>query len=181
LGNAAIAGHRTTYGAPFGDLDQLVAGDLIQVRTLQGSFRYRIREQLIVKPTDVQVIEPSPVNPNDPSEGFEATLTLTTCNPKYWAAQRLVIKADLGSGQTAFLAPEGLENSTINEEGLSGEEGSKLPAAIAGALAALIGLLWWLLFHRHPRWTSWFIGAIPFAVALFFFYSYLERVLPANY
>ena len=38
FGNAAIAGHRTTYGAPFGDLDQLNPGDLIQVRTLQGNF-----------------------------------------------------------------------------------------------------------------------------------------------
>ena len=45
-GNSAIAGHRTTYGAPFGDLDQLSEGDLIQVRTLQGSFEYRVSEQL---------------------------------------------------------------------------------------------------------------------------------------
>ena len=180
-GNAAIAGHRTTYGAPFGDLDQLSKGDLIQVRTLQGSFEYRVREQLIVRPSDVAVIEPTPVDPNDPSEGFEPTLTLTTCNPKYSAAQRLVIKADLEDGQEAFAAPKIVRNATITEEGLSGEEGSKLPAAIAGAIAAIIGLLWWLLFHRHPRWTSWLIGAIPFAVALFFFYSYLERVLPANY
>jgi sortase A len=180
-GNAAIAGHRTTYGAPFGDLDQLAQGDLIQVRTLQGNFKYRVREQLIVRPTDVAVIEPTPVNPNDPSKGFEATLTLTTCNPKYSAAQRLVIKADLDDDQKARPAPKIVQNSTITEEGLSGEEGSKLPAAIAGLVAAIIGLLWWLLFHRHPRWTNWLIGAIPFAVALFFFYSYLERVLPANY
>jgi sortase A len=180
-GNAAIAGHRTTYGAPFGNLDQLSEGDLIQVRTLQGSFEYRVREQLIVRPSDVAVIEPTPVDPNDPSEGFEPTLTLTTCNPKYSAAQRLVIKADLEDGEEAFPAPKILQDATITEEGLSGEEGSKLPAAIAGAIAAIIGLLWWLLFHRHPRWTSWLIGAIPFAVALFFFYSFLERVLPANY
>ena len=180
-GNAAIAGHRTTYGAPFGDLDQLSEGDLIRVRTLQGNFEYRVREQLIVRPSDVAVIEPTPVDPNDSSEGFEPTLTLTTCNPKYSAAQRLVIKADLEDGEDAFPAPKIVQDATITEEGLSGEEGSKLPAAIAGAIAAIIGLLWWLLFHRHPRWTSWFIGAIPFAVALFFFYSYLERVLPATY
>ncbi len=180
-GNAAIAGHRTTYGAPFGDLDQLAEGDLIQVRTLQGNFKYRVSEQLIVRPSDVAVILPTPVDPDDPSKGFEPTLTLTTCNPKYSAAQRLVIKAALEDGDEAFAASKLARNVTITEEGLSGEEGSKLPAAIAGAIAAIIGLLWWLLFHRHPRWTSWFIGAIPFAVALFFFYSYLERVLPANY
>ncbi len=180
FGNAAIAGHRTTYGAPFGDLDQVNPGDLIQVRTLQGNFKYRVTEQLVVKPTDIQVIDPTPVNPNDFTEGFKPTLTLTTCNPKYSAAQRLVIKAEMSKGNPQP-APESVQNSKITEEGLSGEEGSKLPAAIAGVIAAIIGLLWWLLFHRHPRWTSWFIGAIPFAIALFFFYSFVERVLPANY
>ena len=39
LGNAAIAGHRTTYGAPFGDLDQLAGGDTISVRTLTGTLQ----------------------------------------------------------------------------------------------------------------------------------------------
>jgi sortase A len=178
-GNSAIAGHRTTYGAPFGDLDQLTEGDLIQVRTLQGNFEYRVSEQLIVSPSEIEVINPT-VDPNDP-EGFLATLTLTTCNPKYSAAQRLVIHADLDPGQIALPAPVEVQNTTITEEGLSGEEGSKLPAVVAGLIAALIGLAWWLFFHRHPRWTTWIIGAIPFAVALFFFYSFLERLLPANY
>jgi hypothetical protein len=41
--------------------------------------------------------------------------------------------------------------------------------------------VWWLGFHRHARWTTWLIGAVPFAVALFFFFYYLERVLPSNY
>ena len=64
---------------------------------------------------------------------------------------------------------------------MSGEESSKLPTVISGLIAALIGGLWWVLFHRHPRWTMWFLGAVPFAVSLFFFYSFLERVLPSNY
>jgi hypothetical protein len=52
---------------------------------------------------------------------------------------------------------------------------------IAGLIFAVVGALWWLGFHRHARWTTWFIGAVPFAVALFFFFYYLERVLPSNY
>lgn len=180
-GNAAIAGHRTTYGAPFADLDQLAPDDLIEVRTAQGSFRYRVTEQLIVSPSDVGVIDPVPKSPGDPDTSFAATLTLTTCNPKYSAEQRLVVKAELEAGQIAYQAPVLDRTPKLTEEGLSGEKSSTLPAIIGGLIVALIGALWWLLFHRHPRWTTWVIGAIPFAVALFFFYSYLERLLPSNY
>ena len=44
-GNAAVAGHRTTYGAPFGDIDLLEPGDTIQVETFQGSFTYEVLPQ----------------------------------------------------------------------------------------------------------------------------------------
>ena len=180
-GNSAIAGHRTTYGAPFGNLDQLAPDDLIEVRTLQGSFRYRVTEQFIVAPSEISVIEPTPKVPDDTSTGFVATLTLTTCNPKYSAAQRLIIKAELEADQVALPAPKNVVSARITEEGLSGEEGSKLPTLLSGLIVLIIGALWWLFFHRHPRWTTWIIGAIPFSLALFVFYSFLERVLPANY
>src|SRR5215216_1301915 len=87
LGNAAIAGHRTTYGAPFGDLDQLARGDTISVETVQGTFQYRVdRDPFAVDPNDREVLQSQP----DPtrSGSDRATLTLTTCNPKYSAAER---------------------------------------------------------------------------------------------
>ncbi len=173
-GNSAIAGHRTTYGAPFGNLDQLSNGDEVRVRTLQGFFTYRVYEQLVVDPSDVAVLDPDPTR--------LATLTLTTCNPKYSASQRLVVKAALDSPAPPLPPPPGLAPvSKLAATGLSGDSGSTLPTFIAGIIALLVGGLWWLFFHRHPRWTNWLVGAIPFAVTLFFFYSYLERVLPANY
>jgi sortase A len=173
-GNAAIAGHRTTYGAPFGDLDQLSTGDDVTIQTLQGSFTYRVYQQLIVDPSDVAVLNP------DPSHA--ATVTLTTCNPKYSAAQRLVVKAALDSPTPPLPPPPHLPASAkLSEAGLSGGTGSRLPTILTGIVAAVVGGLWWLAFHRHPRWTNWLLGALPFAIALFFFYSYLERVLPANY
>jgi hypothetical protein len=52
---------------------------------------------------------------------------------------------------------------------------------LAGIVAALVGGLWWLLFHRHPRWTTWVLGGVPFALALGYFFVLLERALPANY
>jgi sortase A len=171
-GNAAIAGHRTTYGAPFGDLDQVENGDRIFVRTVQGNFTYVVYDaRHVVSPTDVSVLDPDPNRPG--------VLTLTTCTPKFSAAQRLVVRAALQ--EDPLPAPELPKHPKITEAGLSGEEGSKSPTLISGLIAALIGALWWLIFHRHPRWTTWFLGVVPFAVALFFFYSYLERVLPANY
>src|SRR5918998_5446995 len=84
-GNAAIAGHRTTYGAPFNRLDELTAGDEILVTTVQGSFRYEVREQLIVNPDQVEVLD----------DFGDDRLTLTACHPKYSARQRIVIVAAL--------------------------------------------------------------------------------------
>lgn len=173
-GNAAIAGHRTTYDHPFGDIDQLASGDEIMVQTLQGTFTYRVYSQLVVDPSDVAVLAPDPGRP--------ATLTLTTCNPKYSAAQRLVVKAALDPQTKPFPAPPHLPPpAKLTSLGLSGDSGSLLPAVLTGLIAAAVGGLWWLIFHRHPRWTTWLIGVLPFLVALFFFFQYLERVLPANY
>jgi sortase A len=173
-GNSAIAGHRTTYGAPFGNLDQLSQHDMIRLRTLQGFFSYRVYQQLVVDPSDVKVLDPDPARP--------ATLTLTTCNPKYSAAQRLVVKAALDNPAPPLPPSRGLRaGAKLADTGLSGDSGSLLPTFVAGVIAMLVGGLWWLAFHRHPRWTNWLAGAIPFAVTLFIFYTYLERALPANY
>jgi sortase A len=180
LGNAFIAGHRTTYGAPFGDLDQLGVGDVIKVATVQGKFTYKVTEQRVVDPSEVSVLDPTP-DPARPGHDL-ATLTLTTCNPKYSAEQRLIIKAQLtpeAAPLPRVATPKGSAVVTIN--GLSGESSSRTPAIIWGLIAAVVGLLWWLLFHRHPRWTTWLIGVVPFLVVLFVCYMYVERLLPSNY
>jgi sortase A len=181
-GNSAIAGHRTTYGAPFGDLDELAVGDEIKIATLQGKFTYKVTEQRVVDPSEVSVLDPTP-DPARPGNDL-ATLTLTTCNPKYSAEQRLIIKAQLAlsPGQAAPLAPTATPKGTARSiNGLSGERSSRTPAIIWGLIAALVGGLWWLLFHRHPRWTTWLIGVVPFLVVLFVCYMYVERLLPSNY
>ncbi len=181
-GNSAIAGHRTTYGAPFGDLDQLRPGDRIVVVTVQGRFKYKVTEQRVVDPSEISVLDPSP-DPARPGHDL-ATLTLTTCHPKYSASQRLIIRAQLDLTPDELPlpptpTPEGNAATTIG--GLSGESSSRTPAIIWGIIAAVVGLLWWLLFHRHPRWTTWFVGVVPFLAALFVCYVYVERLLPPNY
>lgn len=88
-GNVGIAGHRTTYGAPFGDLDQLQAGDTVVVRFEEKTFRYEVVKSEVVGPEDVWVIG------EDPLETGEPTLTLTTCHPRYSAQQRLIVWSQL--------------------------------------------------------------------------------------
>lgn len=87
-GNSVISGHRTTYGAPFHELDELEAGDTIEVDTAIGTHVYEVRSVEIVRPTDVWVTEPR--------DG--AWLTLTTCHPKFSARQRLIVFAELVAG-----------------------------------------------------------------------------------
>jgi len=83
-GNVAIAGHRTTYGRPFGNVDQLKPGDTIELTTPIGGCVYQVsKAPFVVAPTDLSVIDPT----------GERSLTLTTCHPKGSAAQRLVIRA----------------------------------------------------------------------------------------
>ncbi|HET8980607.1 MAG TPA: class E sortase [Solirubrobacteraceae bacterium] len=83
----AIAGHRTTYLAPFRFLNDLRPGDPIVVTMPYGRFTYDVQYLRIVKPTDVAVI-------ND--VGYER-LVLSACNPLYSAAQRLIVFARLHS------------------------------------------------------------------------------------
>ena len=85
-GNVAIAGHRTTYGRPFHNIDRLKQGDTIILETPVGSCTYTVNKApFIVEPTDFSVVGPTP----------NGTLTLTTCHPKNSADQRLIVQADL--------------------------------------------------------------------------------------
>ncbi len=98
-GNAVVSGHRTTYGAPFFDLDQLVSGDEITIETALGVHIYVVRDAFVVAPTAVEV--------TDPKRG--AWLTLTTCNPKFSARERLIISAELVDGPNFAYAMAGKE------------------------------------------------------------------------
>ncbi len=83
-GNVGIAGHRTTYGRPFHNLDRLKPGDEIILETPLGRCSYKVdRDPFVVAPTDLSVVDQTDT----------ATLTLTTCEPKGSAARRLIVKA----------------------------------------------------------------------------------------
>ena len=91
-GNVAIAGHRTTYGKPFHNLDRLKPGDTITLETPIGSCTYEMMAApFIVAPSETRVIDATPV----------PTLTLTTCHPKGSARQRLVVQAQMKADTVA--------------------------------------------------------------------------------
>ncbi|MGQ0433233.1 MAG: class E sortase [Microthrixaceae bacterium] len=87
IGNVAIAGHRTTYGRPFHNVDRLKVGSEITLETPIGSCTYEVsRDPFVVTPQQTEILANTP---------DAATLTLTTCHPKGSARQRLVISATL--------------------------------------------------------------------------------------
>ena len=83
-GTVGIAGHRTTYGAPFWDLDQVRPGDEIRLVTEEGAFRYEVTQTRDVLPSEGWVLR----DDGDPS------LVLTTCTPRFSAALRLIVFAE---------------------------------------------------------------------------------------
>lgn len=89
VGNVVISGHRTTYGAPFADLDRLQAGDELVLQTERAEFVYVMTGSQVVAPSAVEVLAPVPNQPGQPAR--DRFLTLTTCNPKYSARERLIV------------------------------------------------------------------------------------------
>lgn len=185
VGNAAIAGHRTTYGAPFFRLNELVKDDVIRVRTLQGLFEYRVSEIEVVKPTQLEVLQPTTY----------AQLTLTTCEPRYSARRRLVVHALLqdkpapaptttttSTTISSTVTTRAGTSTTLPEEqaGLSGDPTARWPTFLYGAVTALIGLVIWLVSRRWRRLWAYLLGAPVFAVALYVFFENVSRLLPAN-
>jgi sortase A len=199
-GNAAIAGHRTTYGAPFNRINELDRGDEILVTTVQGAFRYEVSDQLIVSPSEVGVLD----------DFGDNRLTLTACHPKYSARQRIIVVAALvgepaaASGTPAGPATGALPgdaetsgggnsggggNSSNSDEvgaatidgGLSGERAAIWPVIALGVACALVWTAAWLLGTLWSKWPAYLLCTPLFLLMLFFFFENFSRVLPANF
>jgi sortase A len=84
-GTVAIAGHRTTYLAPFRRINEIRDGDEIRVEMPYAAFTYTVEKHEIVDPSEVGIIKPV---------GYPR-LVLTACHPLYSAAQRWAVFAKL--------------------------------------------------------------------------------------
>lgn len=167
-GNVALSGHRTTYGAPFFNLQQLAPGDVIDIVSGPARYRYRVREQLIVDPTaGFNVVE----------DHGRAEITLTTCHPRFSAAQRLVIHADYqGASLISPATPGGRTGGDVPKR----EVASNVIALACVSVACAIGSV--ALSKRYKIWalyaTLTIVGATGLWVGVF---PRVLALMPANY
>lgn len=136
-GNSGVAGHRTTYGAPFNRIDELLPGDEFTVTTVQGEHTYRVMSaeeaygaerlgslsdfqvdgaqgdlgHIIVRPQDTWVL----------GDFGDNRLTLTACHPKFSARERIIVAAELVS-VAVDAPPPPPDYSTVDEVELPTEE-----------------------------------------------------------
>jgi sortase A len=180
-GNAAIAGHRTTYGAPFYDLNELSLGDPIYITDLAGrTWVYEVSQRPeVVSPSDVAVLDPTPY----------AELTLTTCNPRFEATSRLVIVARLSqqSKQKPLAVTHSAPAAPVSTALVSslGRGDSKAwPAALGyGAITLLMWISVRIWINRTRRWArlaAYVVGIGICLIPLWFCFENAILLLPQS-
>ncbi|MGH9080541.1 MAG: class E sortase [Acidimicrobiales bacterium] len=177
-GNAAIAGHRTTYLRPFYNLDALAPGDQVVVTTLQGIFVYSMTQQLVVSPTDVAVVDPT----------LSPELTLTTCNPRFSASQRLVVHAALVASALAHrdlsAVPATVSRHHTTPALDAAPDRDWLAASLWGVAAGAFIAGVWIVAGRTRRGTRASVivlGVLAWLVVVFFFFQSVAPLLPADF
>jgi sortase A len=166
-GNVAISGHRTTYGAPFFHLEELQKGDVVDFVSGPARYRYRVRSQEIVDPVQgFRVVE----------QHGKTELTLTTCNPRFSAAQRLIIHADY-EGASRVAAASGKGGPAPRDVPVIPQDVLILAAI---ALAAALGSL--ALSRRYQRTAAYITVSLVGAVGLWVLaFPQIVQLMPANY
>ena len=188
-GNSGIAGHRTTYGAPFNRIDELVPGDEVKVATPQGEFTYEViaapgqpangQAWYTVTPDQVEVL----------ADMGDDRLTLTACHPKYSAKQRIIVHAVLRSpvaatkvvadGTADTQAEDAEQSAAAFDEGLEGDPDALRMVLLFGGAALAVGLFAWFLARHMRPWLVYALAAPAVLVLVWFGYVYMDRYLPA--
>ncbi len=199
IGNSAIAGHRTSYDAPFGNLNTIAPDDIIYVTTTKGKFAYTVKDVSVVEPSKTSVLANTPQ---------VATLTLITCHPRFSTSQRLVVRAELTSTTPTATPtstttptttipqvveatpPEVISDVSANDFGKWFSDTSAIfPTLLCGALLIALASSRKLIrnrisrrvtSHRASSVTTYALLSIPFLVTLFYFYRYINLLLPAG-
>ena len=180
LGNVAIAGHRTTYGAPFARIDEIRGGDEIVIETKKGTYRYVVEgAPRIVEATDVKVVRTTDKN--------RAIVTLLSCHPKWTSKKRIIVVGALSSSAapepaTTFVPAS---STAADQETLTAgwfHDPSAWPGVIALAtlltVVATAGVVVGRRSGRRP--ASWAVATMLFLPLLWLFFGQITRLLPSN-
>jgi sortase A len=174
-GNSAIAGHRTTWGHPFYDLNAVARGAPVYLTTPQGSFTYTTTRVWVVSPSQTSVLGPT----------TKPSITLTTCNPRYSAAQRLILRGVLTASRLSGVVgsrvyPKSKRQPASDLAGAT--SGSWLVVSLWGCAVLLAGVVVWLVARRrrHP-WLLYAAGTPALLVLLYFFFTSVTPHLPASF
>lgn len=176
-GNVALSGHRTTFGAPFFRTNELQPGDTIFLESGPARYRYTVTEQKIVAPSEIAVIQNHGRN----------ELTLTSCHPRFSAAQRLIVHARYdGPELIQVAAPQ----STPGKQTVGGRE-ELVPApppaipreSLILSLVALLSVLGAAaLSNRYRLHALWAAFVVCCGVGLWTaVFPQVLRLMPANY
>jgi sortase A len=190
-GNAAIAGHRATYDAPFNLLDELSPGDEVTVTTVQGTFNYEVLPQpsaapggagdplgyYLVAPTAVEILDDKGDN----------RITLMGCHPRYGSTQRIVVEARL-TGTTAPPTPTPTSTGTsavvddmADTELLRGDSGSWVPVAAWSAAVLALCAVAVVLARRWNPWVVYVLATPVVGVVLFQAFGAVAELSPVAY
>ena len=176
-GNVAIAGHRTTFGAPFSRIDELRGNERITLESKDGTFTYIVNgEPKIVLATDTAVAKTT--NPDS------ATVTLVSCYPKWTSTKRIVVVATLDSTVLPLPATPLVTSEPIDQQSIAGwfHDPTAWPTVLFFGLALIVIRIVAGLMTRRGR-RKIFVYPIAFGIfipTLFLFFGGLTRLLPAN-
>ena len=176
LGNVAIAGHRTTFGAPFGRINEINDNTVITLESQDGTFTYIVQgEPQIVEATNVSVARTT-----DPTT---ATLTLVSCHPKWTSSRRIIVVATLQPTLTPQLAtplPVSIQTQRVNDGWFHDSSAWPLVLSLASILMAIATVAFILRRRGRRAFIVYPTALVIFVPVLFQFFTALTRLLPAN-
>lgn len=191
-GNAAIAGHRTTWGQPFHDLDLVQPGDEIRVTTLQGEFTYVVDGHTNDDGAEVGhfIVPASGVHILD--DFGDDRITLVACHPKLSSRNRIVVTGlltrppvepppttTLPDDDDSLAPPDEPEEVDNWGDGLAGDHSALTPTLLWSTLFALALLAVILVGHWWKRWPVYLVGSPLLAWLLWTSFVYLDQLLPS--
>jgi sortase A len=163
----AIAGHRTTFGAPFARINELQSGDSIEIETAEGTYTYIVTSSPRVVPaTAVEVAQTL-----DPSK---TSLTLITCHPKWSSKDRLIVEANIDASPVAkTVATYPSTNDSTPQLTRGWFDDSSAWPNVLGLIGLLVALF--------VTWLIYTVALLAFLPSLLLLFSQISRLLPNNF